>query len=323
MAQNKEGGGKITGYWGLPKGRPTKANKYAPKGWTLEEENQSKASKKPAATVVISTGPVKKQTKGRKKYVQWTGENKKAMDAAVTVFLAGGTEVDAIAAACKVVPTIHIARSNLYRFAEIAKETRLKVGGEGLTKDGVVQHFDQKSPPDDATEGKRRRATSLTTSEFRAKLQHIICARDDLNNGATQKEGISIIADAHGVNRKKAEDHLIYLIRQKMLPELKKGGKVVSAQGTTTQRTAITTEKLLRNHTTYEMATEQVRTFNGNSKEFLEVEDHFHLNSDESNMRGNEGTLKVMGSKAKKSRRRITATAERASLFCELDQQGD
>lgn len=109
-----------------------------------------------------------------------------------------------------------------------------------------------------------------------------------------------MIADGHGVTRNKAEWHLDYLIKNGMLPQLKRGGRVVSSQATTTQRTAITTEKLLRNHTTYEMAIEQLRNLNGNSEEFKAVEDHFHLNCDESNMRANEGVVKVMGNKAKK-----------------------
>ena len=43
---------------------------------------------------------------------------------------------------------------------------------------------------------------------------------------------------------------MIFLIRSNKLPQLKRGGRVVSAQATTTNRTAITTSKLLRTHKT-------------------------------------------------------------------------
>ena len=49
---------------------------------------------------------------------------------------------------------------------------------------------------------------------------------------------------------KKAENHYDFFIRANKLPQLKRGGRVVSAQATTTNLTAITTAKLLRTHET-------------------------------------------------------------------------
>ena len=49
---------------------------------------------------------------------------------------------------------------------------------------------------------------------------------------------------------KTAENHYDFLIRANKLPKLKRGGQFVSAQTTTTNRTAITTVKLLCTHKT-------------------------------------------------------------------------
>ena len=116
-----------------------------------------------------------------------------------------------------------------------------------------------------------------------------------------------MLADSHGIDHKKAANHYDYLVRQNMLPTLKQGGRVVRAQATTTNRTATTTEKLLRNHTIWLMAMDQVRHLNAESSDkadFKEVEDYFSLNLDESNFMASDGTLQVIGSAAKKQEKR-------------------
>ena len=113
----------------------------------------------------------------------------------------------------------------------------------------ALAKFDRKSP--EAEDGSEKRGRKLTTTaEFRDTLERIICARDHLNNGMSRTEAITMLADSHGIDNKKAANHYDYLVRQNMLPTLKQGGRVVRAQATTTNRTATTTEKLLRNHTT-------------------------------------------------------------------------
>jgi hypothetical protein len=67
-----------------------------------------------------------------------------------------------------------------------------------------------------------------------------------------RKEVISVIAEIASVPVKNAENHLDYLIRSKKLPELKNNSRIVRAQATTTNRTAVTTEKLLRTHKSQE-----------------------------------------------------------------------
>jgi uncharacterized protein YciI len=66
----------------------------------------------------------------------------------------------------------------------------------------------------------------------------------------SRKEMIVLIAKLFRILYKTAENHFNYLIKLKQLNELKCGGRAVAAQATTTNRTAITTQKLLRTHKT-------------------------------------------------------------------------
>ena len=78
---------------------------------------------------------------------------------------------------------------------------------------------------------------------------------------------------------------------------------MVSAQATTTNRTATTTEKLLRSYTNFNVTLGEVRAMNREHDKdgvFPTVEDHFVLNLDESNFSSAEGNLKVIGSRGKK-----------------------
>lgn len=99
-----------------------------------------------------------------------------------------------------------------------------------------------------------RAIKSLTDKKFCSDLQKIIVTQDCLNNGMTRKEAISIIVGFYGASRKTADNHYCYLVSKGKLEDLKRGGKVVSAQATTTNRTAITTEKLLRNYLNFNVA---------------------------------------------------------------------
>jgi len=90
----------------------------------------------------------------------------------------------------------------------------------------------------------------LTMNSDRELLQHIAKSRDEMNHVMSRKEMIVLIAELFGVPYKTAENHFDYLIKSEQLNELKHGGHVVAAQATTTNRTAITTQKLLRTHNT-------------------------------------------------------------------------
>ena len=74
-------------------------------------------------------------------------------------------------------------------------------------------------------------------------LQDIICKRDQLNNGASRKEAVQLIVDlGRASNTESAENHLDYLIRKGKLEHLKRGGKVVTAQATSTERSQVNRE---------------------------------------------------------------------------------
>ena len=91
-------------------------------------------------------------------------------------------------------------------------------------------------------------ARSLTSPDVRNFLQSVMIARDLRNAGMSRKEAVSIVANLAGVNMKTAENHFDYLICSKQLPKLKNNGRVIAAQETTSNRTAVTAEKLLRTH---------------------------------------------------------------------------
>ncbi len=119
-----------------------------------------------------------------------------------------------------------------------------------------------------------------------------------------------MMADFHMVSHKKAEDHYDYMIQKKILPALKGGGQTVLALLTTTNQTATTTAKLLRNHANFVAALEMVCGFNNNLSKYTQVEDFFCLNLDETNFMASEGTLRIVGNKNKKNKRKTQMTVE-------------
>jgi len=63
-------------------------------------------------------------------------------------------------------------------------------------------------------------------------------------------------------NKRKCENHYDYLIRSKKMPELKRFGRVTTAQATTIKRSQITVEQQLRWHTTVESALNELDRVN-------------------------------------------------------------
>ena len=107
--------------------------------------------------------------------------------------------------------------------------------------------FNRKEKSDQWIERKRG-PVPLIGTKTRDLLQDVACARDNCNNGLQRKEMICMISEFSGVSLKTAENHYDHLIRSKQLRKLKHDGRIVTAQPTTTNHTAITTEKLLRTH---------------------------------------------------------------------------
>ena len=83
----------------------------------------------------------------------------------------------------------------------------------------------------------RRMWNSIASRETQLYLQSIANAREYNNKGMSWKEIISFVSELDGTNMKTAENHYGFLIRANKLPQLKLGGRVVSAQATTTNST--------------------------------------------------------------------------------------
>ena len=119
-------------------------------------------------------------------------------------------------------------------------------------------------------------------------------------------EVITMICTLTGAaNRKKAENHLDYLIRAKLLPKIASGGKVVKAQQTTTKRSCIRVEQQHRWHFLIEFTWEEHARKNQPTEHFKIVRAYFMLNLDETCIMSNAGLLKVIGSADKKKHEKI------------------
>ena len=135
---------------------------------------------------------------------------------------------------------------------------------------------------------------SLTTELDRTYLQQLITLRDLKNNGMTRKEVIGVIQKLTGADFDTAQNHWYHCRRKQLLPELKNHGALRTAQSTTTKRSGVTTEKLLRWHQTVEATLIELDRRNGWHKDWEEIKksnkiDSFWGNCDETNMSSSEG----------------------------------
>lgn len=103
-------------------------------------------------------------------------------------------------------------------------------------------HFDRKS------KSKGGDARGLMSKKEQEVLQSLAIVRDNKSDGMGRKEMCQAVAQLKGVSLEKGTNHYNYLIRSGNLKRLKRGGRVVKAQATTTNRTAVTTAKLLRTY---------------------------------------------------------------------------
>ena len=137
----------------------------------------------------------------------------------------------------------------------------------------------------------------LLSIELTQVLQDIIRKRDEINNGVSQQEAIQLIVDLSQCDsRKSAENHLDYLIRSKKLTDLKRKGRVVTAQAITTERYQISLDQQLRWLFPIESEWNFQRRCNISPPIFDELHEHFVLNLDESCFMCNEEILKIIGS---------------------------
>ena len=124
-------------------------------------------------------------------------------------------------------------------------------------------------------------------------LEEIAISRDLRNNGMTRAEIITMVMEMSQScgSRKQAENHFDYLIRNGRFSGLKRGGRVVVAQKTTTKQSQITIEQQLRWHTAVDFALSEQRRLNLPAEDFNDVKEHFFLNMDESSLLASDGTI--------------------------------
>ena len=85
--------------------------------------------------------------------------------------------------------------------------------------------------------GKKRSLQSNSQVKY---VEDIIIKRDTSNLGMSRKELIQVISDLSQAQPfVQADNHLDYLIRAKRLTHLKRLGRVLSAQATTTEKSQI------------------------------------------------------------------------------------
>ena len=111
-----------------------------------------------------------------------------------------------------------------------------------------LQLFDWSYQKKDKNNGNTQ--PGLTSRSTREYLQSMANLRDDNNRGMTRKEMNCFIAEIETVSMKCAENYYNHSICSKQIPDLKRNGRVVSAQTTTINWTAIMTTRLLCTHIT-------------------------------------------------------------------------
>jgi hypothetical protein len=214
-------------YFNLPPGRPPK-----------KATSSSDAPDANHSTEAIQAPPKTKKNRGS--YVNWDkGKHRASRLAVVNNLVLTGDVTEAIKAAQITHPTIIVKRQTALSCLSKLQDTASSQNNDNMMGK-IPSQFDRDANPLESVEINGR--IGLTSFGDREFLQTIIIARDNRNAGMPRKELIGIIAELAGVNKKTAENHLDYLIRSKQLPNLKNNGRVVHAQATTTNRTAVTTE---------------------------------------------------------------------------------
>lgn len=122
---------------------------------------------------------------------------------------------------------------NAKRFAHAANKHNIR------TQDVTYEQFWEDSKP--------KNPPLLWSPNQVSFLQEAIVSRDNGNNPITRHEVIQLITEiSQTFDEVKAKNHFDYLIREGRLTILKRGGRVLTAQATTTKRSAITMEQQWR-----------------------------------------------------------------------------
>lgn len=163
---------------------------------------------------------------------------------------------------------------------------------------------------------------SLTSEADQCFIEGIVRFRDKNNNGMGRKEIVTVIMKlSECSNYKTAENHLDYLIRSNRFKLLKRGGRVVTAQRTTTKRLQITVPQQLRWHCTVDFVWKEQARLNQPPELFQKLKRFFTGNADETCIIGNEGLIKVLGD-SERTKHQKNVDDNRDSIF-EAEQLED
>ncbi len=249
--------GDIRGWFALPRGRPPKRKPEAASTVAVVAQ--------PAPEAAVSNAKRCKPTRGS--YKSWcTGDQQDLLQA----HLRGDLSDDV---------AVPIPRSTLYS----VKQRLLKTTTPATTNSVTF-----------LCDGRNEKG--LTTEDDQREIAEIIRCRDMNNNGMCRNDAITLVMDWTGCEeRGKARNHYAYLVRNKKLPDLKRDGRVVTAQKTTTKRGQITIEQQVRWHGVVESIWRDLDASNLPVEEFHPLKPHFTCNVDETCIMGSEGTLKIIG----------------------------
>jgi len=222
------------GYIKFPIGRPTKTIDSQTVGPSPSTADTALAPTTAAAASRASSVKVNMSSKTRGLYNKH--DDRSGQDAWVTSMLLNNNRKIANEAMFKADPQAVVPLQTLN---SLLNSTKAKINAITSGDYGTDEYdIDQRPSQDSDT-------SSFTMNSDRELLQHIA-----KYSGMSRKEMIVLITKLFGAPYKTAENHFDYLIKSKQLNELKRGGCVVAAQATTTNSTAITTQKLLRTHNT-------------------------------------------------------------------------
>ena len=278
--------GRITGFLSNRKrGAPPKLQPPNPKipRTTVGATADTAVAVDTAVTVISVTDELtsKKSSPGsRGAYKNWSIEPmKSALDRAAHASLKG---LDPQEAAGEIIIPGGTLRRRIKQIKAAAAEMR---GSEYL----YLNDFER---------GRRNDTQSLTSVVDREYIQHLIVLRDMRNNGMTLPEVFGLIQKLTNCSHSQAKQHWYYCQRKKLLPELKNHDALRTAQATTTKRSGVTTEKLLRWYGTVESALNEMDRLNRWHADWEDIKssgkiDSFWGNMDETNMSAAEGELDI------------------------------
>lgn len=303
--------GDIRGWFGivpkLPRGRPKKSTHDDIKGFAVVSTKGVSTSTRTTTSTSTSTKegittkrtanesmiapPNPKRMRGGGLYNLWYS----ASDEQFKVLMAAVANMMKPNAMRGLLESCQVARSTVHRYIPLF-ELAAKANGVPVTE--VTQDMIFLS-------SKKTQRHSLLSESDKKFVADVAISRDLRNNGMTRAEMIAMIMELSQSSMQQAKNHFDYLVRSGHLEGLKRGGRVVTCQKTTSKRSQITMEQQLRWHTSVDLALlEQVR-LNLPAEEFEKVKEHFFCNMDESCLLGSDGTVKTIGSSSKSKTEKI------------------